>query len=309
VADEILDVWRAEGDAFVRTWEERFVLEHGHRSVVAEAVRALFAKTGTGPADFARAALYAPDAASHAALARALGIDAERQQPALFGRLGNAGAAFAPLLLVGALESARPEDRILVGSYGDGAEASAWRVTEEIEKLAPRRGLAGHLARRRALRDYTAFLRMRHLEASEHDVRTAPGISATVHFRERDEDIALQAGRCRRCGVEQFPAPRVCSGCYGRDTMDSVRLSDRPGRLLSYTLDHFFPTPEPPLAVGVVEVEGGARVYLQLCDVAEAELHCDLPLELVFRRIHEVGGKPNYFWKATPLRDDTKGPR
>jgi hypothetical protein len=27
----------------------------------------------------------------------------------------------------------------------------------------------------------------------------------------------------------------------------------------------------------------------------------DLPVEYVFRRIHDAGGKPNYFWKASPL--------
>jgi len=303
VADEILDVWRAAGDPFVRSWEERFVVEHGQRSVLVEAVRGLFQKTGLGPSDFARAALYAPDPASHQAAARAAGLSAESLQPPLFGRLGNTGAAFAPMLLVAALEGAKPGERLLFASYGDGAEVSAWRATAEIEKLGPRRAMNWHLGRRRAIRDYAAYLRPRHLEAGEHDMRQAPGISATVHFRERDHDMSFCGARCRRCGAEQFPSQRVCYGCQGRDDFESIRLSDRRGRLLSWTLDYFFPTPEPPLAAGMVQIEGGARTYLQLTDVATDELRCDLPLEFVFRRIHEVGGKPNYFWKATPLRD------
>jgi uncharacterized OB-fold protein len=152
------------------------------------------------------------------------------------------------------------------------------------------------------LRDYASYLRPRHLEAAEHDSRQASGISATVHFRERDHDVSFLGARCRSCGTEQFPLPRVCYTCHARDDFESIRLSDRPGRLLSWTLDHFFPTPEPPLAAGMVQVEGGARIYLQLTDVASDELRCELPLEFVFRRIHEVGGKPNYFWKATPMR-------
>jgi 3-hydroxy-3-methylglutaryl CoA synthase len=302
VADEILDVWRVTGDPFVHTWEERFVLEHGHRSVLLEAVRGLFQKTGLGPGDFARAALYAPDLGSHQAAARAAGLSAERLQPGFFGRLGNTGAAFAPMLLVAALEHANPGERLLFATYGDGAEASVWRATGEIEKLAPRRAVTWHLDRRRAIRDYAAYLRPRHLEAAEHDVRHAPGISATVHFRERDQDVSFIGARCRRCRTEQFPPQRVCYSCHGRDDFERIRLSDRRGRLLSWTLDHFFPTPEPPLAAGVVEIEGGARAYLQLTDVMSEELRCELPLEFVFRRIHEVGGKPNYFWKATPVR-------
>ena len=87
----------------MRSWEERFVVEHGQRSVLVEAVRGLFQKTGLGPGDFARAVLYAPDLASHQAVARAAGLSAECLQPPFFGRLGNTGAAFAPMLLVAAL--------------------------------------------------------------------------------------------------------------------------------------------------------------------------------------------------------------
>ena len=36
--------------------------------------------------------------------------------------------------------------------------------------------------------------------------------------------------------------------------------------------------------------------------VSPDELRCDLPVEFVFRKIHEAGGKPNYFWKCTPRR-------
>ena len=29
-------------------------------------------------------------------------------------------------------------------------------------------------------------------------------------------------------------------------------------------------------------------------------MRIDLPVEFVFRRIHEAGGRPNYYWKASP---------
>src|SRR5512144_3219654 len=66
VADELIDVWRAEGDPFVHSWEERFVVDHGYRHNVREAVRALLEKTKLAPKDFAKLVLYAPDARSHA---------------------------------------------------------------------------------------------------------------------------------------------------------------------------------------------------------------------------------------------------
>src|SRR5262249_53894325 len=103
VADEIIDVWRTEGDPFVHAWEDRFVVDHGYRASVREAVRGLLARTGLAPKDFARLVLYGPDARSHAALVRELGFEASQAQDALFGKVGSAGAAFAPLLLAAAL--------------------------------------------------------------------------------------------------------------------------------------------------------------------------------------------------------------
>src|SRR5439155_9631508 len=54
VADEIIDVWRAEGDPFVHAWEERFVVDHGYRQNVREVVRGLFAAAGLAAKDFAK---------------------------------------------------------------------------------------------------------------------------------------------------------------------------------------------------------------------------------------------------------------
>jgi len=303
ISDEIIDVWRTDSDPFVHTWEDRFVVEHGYRATMVEAVKGLFAKLGRTAKDFTKAALYAPDARSHAAAARALGFDPKTQvQDALFGRLGNTGAAFAPMLLVAALENARPGDTILVASYGDGADALALRVTDAIKGLSDRRGIRWHLERRAELGDYDKFLRFRHLEASEHDRRAGGGVSATIHYRDRNEDISFHGQRCRRCGQEQFPFQRVCFSCYARDDFDEVRLADRTGKVLSHTFDFFAGSPDPPLIVTMIEAEGGARVYLQMTDASPREAKLDLPVEFTFRKIHEFGGTPNYFWKCTPVR-------
>jgi hypothetical protein len=29
-------------------------------------------------------------------------------------------------------------------------------------------------------------------------------------------------------------------------------------------------------------------------------------VEYVFRKIHDAGGKPNYFWKASPVREESE---
>jgi 3-hydroxy-3-methylglutaryl CoA synthase len=299
VADEIVDVWRSQGDPFVHTWEDRFVVQEGYTPRLVEAVGGLLERTGAEIGDFARVALYAPDARSHAGAARELGVAAAALVDPLFGRLGNAGVAFAPILLASALEHAKPGERLLVASYGDGAEALEFRATDPIEKLAPRRGVSWHLSRRRPAASYDRYLKARGLQTSEWRAGGDPGLSATVHFRERDDDLSLRGQQCRRCQAIQFPAQRVCETCFAKDEFDKVRLSDRIGRVVTYTFDFFFPTPDPPTIVTVTEVDG-ARLHLQLVNCTPEQTAIGLPVELVFRRIHMGGGRPNYYWKGTP---------
>lgn len=303
VADEIVDVWRGEGDRFVHAWEDRFVVQEGYTPVLAEALRGLLAKLGDGAGAIARAALYAPDERSLAGVAKACGLRREQLQDALFGRLGNAGAAFAPLLLAAALEDARPGERIVVGAYGDGAEALALRTTAQLEKLGPRRGVAWHLARRRPVRSYDRFLRARNLDAREYEPARDAGLSATIHFRERDADVSFVGQRCRSCGGLQFPIQRICERCFAKDDFAPERLADKTGRVVTYTFDHFFPTPEPPTVVAITDF-AGARVHLQLVDVRPEDVALGMAVEPSFRRIHEVGGRPNYYWKGIPATED-----
>jgi hydroxymethylglutaryl-CoA synthase len=302
VSDEIVDLWRSDGDPFVHSWEDRFVVQQGYTPRVVEAVRGLFERTGSGPADFAKAALYAPDGRSHATVAKKLGFSAEQIQDPFFGRLGNAGVAFAPLQLAAALESVRPGERILVAGYGDGADAIALRVTEHIEKLGERRGVGWHLARRRTVASYDRYLKARSLATSEWEAGRDPGLSATIHHRERDDDLSFRGQKCGRCGAVQFPAQRICESCFAKDDFESLRLSDRSGKLVTYTFDYFFPTPDPPTVVTIVDVEG-ARVHMQLVECPPDDVAIGKSVEFVFRRIHEAGGRPNYYWKGTPVPD------
>ena len=49
----------------------------------------------------------------------------------------------------------------------------------------------------------------------------------------------------------------------------------------------------------MTEVEG-ARVQVQLANTQPDQVRLDMPLRYVFRKIHDAGGKANYFWKAAP---------
>src|SRR5437667_6190611 len=87
ISDEIIDVWRTEGDPFVHAWEDRFVVDHGYRASVREVVRGVLAETKLQPKDVTRLVLYGPDARSHAALVRELGFEAAQAGDPLFGKV------------------------------------------------------------------------------------------------------------------------------------------------------------------------------------------------------------------------------
>jgi len=299
LSDEIVDLWRSDGDAFVHSWEDRFVVQEGYVPRIVEAVRGLFERSGTDAGDYAKIALYGPDQRSLATVARKLAVAADALCDPLFGRLGNAGAAFAPLLLAAALEAAKPGEKILVANYGDGADALAFTATDFLSTLEPRRGVSWHLERRHPVASYDHYLKARGLQAVEWEAPAGPGLSATIHFRDRGNDIGFVGQSCNACGAVQFPAQRICESCFAKDDFEPHRLSDRDGRLVTYTFDYFFPTPEPPTVVGIVEIDG-ARVHMQVVNCPTEDAKTGLPLEFEFRRIHQAGGRPNYYWKATP---------
>ena len=99
-----------------------------------------------------------------------------------------------------------------------------------------------------------------------------------------------------------FPKQRVCYNCFKKDNFEMVSLNDQRGTVKSYTFDSFFPTPEKPMVVCMTEVLG-ARIYVQVADILPDEVKLELPVEYIFRRIHQAGGRPHYYWKCTPLRD------
>jgi hydroxymethylglutaryl-CoA synthase len=299
VSDEITDVWRPAAHEFTHSWEDRFVIQESYTPNMDAAVSGLLERTGTQIGEYDRVALYAPDARSHGGVAKAAGVSKEALQSPLFGRLGNAGAAFAPLQLVAALESAKPGERILVANFGNGADATTFETTEYIEKLEARRGVEWHLARRRVIPQYDDYIKAKGLATSEWDAGTNPGLSATILYRERDDDLNLLGQRCRGCQAIQFPAQRVCETCFKKDDFDSVRLSDRIGKVVTYTFDFFFPTPNPPTVVTIVDVDG-ARIHMQVVEIEPEQMKIGQEIEFVFRKIHESGGRPNYYWKGIP---------
>jgi hydroxymethylglutaryl-CoA synthase len=304
LSHEIIDTWRATDDDMVRSWEDRFRLEKGFIDSLRESVSKALEKFGTPAKDYAKVIFAAPDARAHREAARALGLEASQVQDGLFGTLGHTGAAFPLMLLIAALEEAKPGDRLLLASYGDGCDVFSLQVTPEKARLPARRGMKTHLAAKKLLANYEQYLKWRGLHQPDPGVRRPPmpTPSATALFRERERNLRFQAAKCRACGTVQYPPQRVCTKCGKRDDFDPVRLVDRPAKLFTYALDYIAGSVDVPLVVCIVNFQGGGRALMTMTDRAIEDIEVDMPLEMSFRKLYEAEGIHNYFWKCTPVR-------
>jgi len=305
ISDELTDVWRRDSDQFVREWEDRWVIMHGYSKNVAQAVATIMKRNKLEAKDFARAVIYGPDPRSHTALMRRLGFDAQTQaQDTLFATVGNSGTATAMLMLVAALEQAKPGDRIIFASYGDGADAFILTVTDNIAKMKGRRGVKGYLASKAMLPSYGKYLVARHLVPLPPYAGMRGMGSATVMWRTKSWVLSCHASKCRKCGLITYPPQRVCYGCQSKDEYDEVSLARERGRLFTYSLDNLASTGiNPPIVQSVVEFEGGARFYCMMTDRDPNQVEVNMPVEMTLRKIHEYADFHNYFWKCRPVRE------
>jgi 3-hydroxy-3-methylglutaryl CoA synthase len=308
VFNEFLDLWRAEGDPFVRSWEDRFIVSEGYINTTREAVSGLMKKHGLTPQDFAKVVIYGQDARSHAALTRGLGFDPRTQvQDPLIATVGNSGTASALMMLVAALEEAKPGDRILFASYGDGCDAYILQVTPEIEKLGYRRGVKNHLPVKKQLANYERYLEWRRLltvpsPPGRHEFETP---SSVALWREHRRVFPLYGTKCQRCGTPQFPPQRVCAACQAVDEFEDYKFSDKQAQVFTYCGDNVTPTTSPPIIQAVIDFQGGGRsgCFITDCDLGDVEI--GMMVEMTFRRLYQAEpeqGISNYYWKCRPVR-------
>ncbi len=301
--DEFMDLWRSQEDIFVKSWEDRFILMHGYGDNLREAVSGIIKKYNMTPKDFAKAVYYAPDARRHREMVRTLGFSPEQVQDPMFDRLGHTGAAFSLMMLVAALEEAKAGDKILFVSYGDGADAFILQATEQIERSRDRKGVKGHLQSKRMLPNYEKYVSNRELMVGKEAQRRPAMFSyPPVLWRDRHWVLSLHASKCRQCGRLFFPPQRVCLYCQAKDDFEEVRLSDRKGKLFNFCKDNLALSGDPPTILTQVHLDGDVRVYCQMTDRDPDEVEVGMPQEMTFRKMHEAGGYPNYFWKSRPVR-------
>ncbi|MCC8025895.1 MAG: hypothetical protein LIP16_11430 [Clostridium sp.] len=302
VCDEIVDVWRNSGEQFVNWGESRFILDEGYTRSLSFAVNELLEKMEMQPSDFAKIILPAPDMREYLKLGKRLGFSAEQIQDPLLLEVGDCGTAQALLLLVAALEQAKPGDRLLVANYANGADAMMLTVTEEVGRIQRIPQIHRLLSRRREFKEYSRFLSFRKLCPVVESVYNLKPSNAQT-WREQDTFLRFKGSRCMQCKTEIFPPAKVCGKCGAVNEFELVNLDDRIVRIFTFTLDELAGSDDDPV-VGQVcaNDESGVRYYNIMTDFEPGQVEVGMPLEFTFRKMNELGNFNNYYWKFRPVR-------
>jgi hydroxymethylglutaryl-CoA synthase len=305
VTRDFTDRWRTEDDRFVHTSEDRWIRDEGYTKFIGQAISGLLKKYGLSPKDFAKVIYPCLYVREHAAIGKSLGFKPEQIQPELLTTVGDSGAAHPLMMLVAALQDAKPGEKILVASYGNGSDAVFFEVTKDIVNAGERRGMKKHLALKKDLASYERYLALRDILPTEKGIRGETGPTlVTLLWRDRKEIMALYGSKCKRCGTPQYPVQRICVNpeCGAVDEMEAYRFADKMGRLFSYTSDSLAFSVSPPEMYGVIDWDGGGRYLLDITDSEAESLKIDMPVEMTFRRryVDEGHGIIGYFWKARP---------
>lgn len=303
VSVPFFDHFRRAGSDFDYGWEERWIRDEGIAKIVPRAVTSLLQRIGVAPDRVAYFGLSGGPASSDKAVAKTLSIAPERILPDLAATVGDTGAAHSLLQLAGALEKAKPGDVIVVATFAQGVEVVAFEMLAAAPATG-RRGLSGALATRieetsyMKLLSYDGHVDLEWGMRSETDNKTA----MTQLYRSADQIMGFVGGKCSSCSAIQFPRMPACVNCGAVDSQQPHALADEPAKVATYTADWLMYTPSPPLYVGLVQFDCGARVLMEMVDVGPKGLDVGTPLSMTFRikEKDRLRGWDRYFWKATP---------
>jgi len=304
-ATQFVDHFRAEGQKYDYQWEERWIRDEGYLKIVPETVERLFKSAGVQPSGIDRFCLPATISGVAAAVAKRLKLKPEAIVDALGARCGDTGAAHPLVMLAAALEGAKPGEKILLIGFGAGCDALLFETTETIARYTPGSSVSATIARGVTESSYGKFLSFGGELALDWGMRseTDPKTALTQLYRSRDQVVAFIGGQCTECKAIQFPRMPACVRCGSTAPTRDVPLADEPARVATFTADWLMFYPAPPLYVGLVQFDNGARVLMEMVDVDPASFDVGTRLRMVYRvkEKDDLRHYNRYFWKAAPV--------
>jgi hydroxymethylglutaryl-CoA synthase len=308
LTDEFVDRWRTPGDRRSRVWEERFG-ETRYLALGQEAWELALKDAGVSAEDVTRVCVTGMHGRAVRALGRQLGIDKGALADDFSATVGQTGAAHPGLALTAVLEdeATHPDDPstgrvVALINLSDGADVLVFRSRVGAAGWRPRRPIATQVAAGAEL-TYAKFLTWRGMVAVEPPRRPEPQrVSSTAAWRNGEWKFGFVGSKDRSSGAIHLPPARVSMVGGALDQMDPEPMADRPGTIVTFTVDRMAYSPSPPIVFAVVDFDGGGRFPLELTDVDADTVAIGSRVEMTFRRLYSADGIHDYFWKAMPVR-------
>jgi hydroxymethylglutaryl-CoA synthase len=133
------DFWRREGAEYP-SHSGRFTGEPAYFKHITTAAKNIMKNTGTTPDDFEYVVFHEPNSKFPLVTAKKLGFPKEKVLPSLAVKyIGNTYSASSMIGLAAVLDIAKPDERILMISYGSGSGSDAFILTVQKEIVERRK--------------------------------------------------------------------------------------------------------------------------------------------------------------------------
>ncbi|MEM3899308.1 MAG: hydroxymethylglutaryl-CoA synthase [Candidatus Bathyarchaeia archaeon] len=160
------DFWRRDGELYPMHGG-RFTGDPAYFKHVRKAARKLMEKLGLQPSDINYFVAHQPNVAFPVRVAKELGFKEEQYLPSLqVAKFGNTYSGSSPIGLAAVLDIAKPNERILIVSYGSGAGSDAYSfitTSQIVEKRRRQKMTVRYQAENPFLEyvDYTTYRRLK----------------------------------------------------------------------------------------------------------------------------------------------------
>lgn len=307
VTVDFSDHYRGDNEKYDYNWEERWIRDEGIATIVPKALKGLFEKTSLAGKDVAKFVMPCVFARVAAKMAGQFDVPAEVVADNMHAVCGDTGSAHPLVMLVSALEEAKPGDKIVVVAFGNGCTAMLFEVTDNISKMAAKRGIKGSLAIRKEEQNYLKYLTHRGMLDQDLTMRTETNWRTAIStlYRHRKQILGMVGGKCTKCGTIQYPLADYCvkPECNAHKSQEDYEFANEPGEIMSYTADLLTFTMDPPAHYGMITFDNGGRGMFDFTDYDMGKIDTGMPVEMVFRvrNIDKTRNFTQYSWKAKPI--------
>lgn len=160
------DFWRRDGETYPMHGG-RFTGDPAYFKHIRKAAKKLMERLGLQPSDINYFVAHQPNVQFPVRIAKELGFKGEQYLPSLqVAKFGNAYSGSSPIGLAAVLDVAKPNERILIVSYGSGAgsDAYAFITTSQITEKRQRQKLTVRYQAENPYLEYVDYTTYRRLK-------------------------------------------------------------------------------------------------------------------------------------------------